>query len=208
MEGGRMEESMQKQKKQFIVVFVVLLLCVAGYVALTQYNKAQEKKEQEKEAAETITLTDWKTKDITAFSYPLEGKTLSFTKDADGNWTYDEDTSIPLDQDKIDTLLENITNLTAAEMLDNPEDLSEYGITDESSTMTFTREDGTTTFTLGAQNEINSQYYLQMSGDEHVYLIEESLETIFSDTVEDLTKEEETTDDSSDTSEATEEATE
>lgn len=196
---------MQKQKKQFLVVFVILLFCVVGYVALTQYNKAQEKKEKEKEKAETITLTDWKTKDIEAFSYPLDGKTLSFTKDADGNWTCEDDPSVSLDEEKINTMLENVAGLTAAEEIDDPEDLSEYGITDDSSKLTFTTADGTTTFTLGAENEINNQYYLQMSGDDHVYLIEKSLETSFSQSMDDLKKEDKKTEDSSDaTSEATE----
>ena len=98
---------MQNQKKQFILLVILLVVCVGAWLGIRAYNdRAQEKKEKETEAKK-ITVAEINTDDITAFSYESDGAELSFTN-TDGTWTYDGDPSIPLDQDAVAYLLSNV----------------------------------------------------------------------------------------------------
>ena len=190
---------MQKQKKQLMGVVVVLIICLAAYFGLVKYNDAQEEKEAKEAEEATIHVTDFAEEDITAFSYVLDGTTVSFTKDGDGNWTYDEDTSIDIDEDSISSLLGNILDITAEEELTEVDDTVDYGFESPTQTITITTGEGTTTLTLGAENAINSNYYLKTSADDTIYLVGSTLSSAFSKTIEDLTAEETQTEDEGDT---------
>lgn len=71
---------MQKQKKQMIVLVILLILLILAYIGVHFYSKKQEEKENAKEEAEKIQVTDLEVSDITQFSYVLDGTTLSFQK--------------------------------------------------------------------------------------------------------------------------------
>lgn len=193
---------MEKQKKQFIVVLILLVVAVAAYLLLHVYNDKKEAKEEAEEDADTITITDFDTDDVTAFSYQLNGETLSFTKDGD-NWLYDGDTSLDLDEDSITSMLSAVSNLTTEEALEEYDSLSDYGLDTPSNTITVTTADGTITLLAGNQNEITNSYYMMTGDSDTVYLISTDLNSTFSSAVDDLIAEEEETE-----TEEPEEATE
>ena len=95
---------MQKQKKQMIVLVILLILLILAYIGVHFYSKKQEEKENAKEEAEKIQVTDLEVSDITQFSYVLDGTTLSFTKNGT-EWTYDGDQSVDIDESALETLL-------------------------------------------------------------------------------------------------------
>lgn len=196
------KEDMEKQKKQFIVVLILLVVAVAAYLILHVYNDKKEAKEEAEEDADTITITDFDTDDVTAFSYQLNGETLSFTKDGD-NWLYDGDTSLDLDEDSITSMLSAVSNLTTEEALEEYDSLSDYGLDTPSNTITVTTADGTITLLAGNQNEITNSYYMMTGDSDTVYLISTDLNSTFSSAVDDLIAEEEETE-----TEESEEATE
>ena len=196
------KEDMEKQKKQFIVVLILLVVAVAAYLILHVYNDKKEAKEEAEEDADTITITDFDTDDVTAFSYQLNGETLSFTKDGD-NWLYDGDTSLDLDEDSITSMLSAVSNLTTEEALEEYDSLSDYGLDTPSNTITVTTADGTITLLAGNQNEITNSYYMMTGDSDTVYLISTDLNSTFGSAVDDLIAEEEETE-----TEEPEEATE
>ena len=196
------KEDIEKQKKQFIVVLILLVVAVAAYLILHVYNDKKEAKEEAEEDADTITITDFDTDDVTAFSYQLNGETLSFTKDGD-NWLYDGDTSLDLDEDSITSMLSAVSNLTTEEALEEYDSLSDYGLDTPSNTITVTTADGTITLLAGNQNEITNSYYMMTGDSDTVYLISTDLNSTFSSAVDDLIAEEEETE-----TEESEEATE
>ncbi len=193
---------MEKQKKQFIVVLILLIVAVAAYLLLHVYNDKKEAKEEAEEDADTITITDFDTDDVTAFSYQLNGETLSFAKDGD-NWLYDGDTSLDLDEDSITSMLLAVSNLTTEEALEEYDSLSDYGLDTPSNTITVTTADGTITLLAGNQNEITNSYYMMTGDSDTVYLISTDLNSTFGSAVDDLIAEEEETE-----TEEPEEATE
>lgn len=182
---------MQKQRKQFIITIVILLVLLLAYIGIHVYNQKQEEKKEKEEKENEITVTELDTDDVTAFSYQVSGETLSFTKDGD-EWVYDQDTSLDLDEDVVNGMIEKAASLTAGDSFDDYDSLSDYGLDQPSNTITLTTKESTTTLYLGNQNAMTSQYYLMTGDGEAVYAVDNTLSTTFSKTVDSLVKEEDT----------------
>ncbi len=182
---------MKRQKKQFLVLVILLILCIAAYAGVRIYNQKQSEKEEAKEAAEKITLTDLKSDDITAFSYQYEDQTLEFVKEED-TWYYNKDKTIPIDSSKITSMLSGILSVEATDKITDYDSLSDYGLDNPSNTITVTTADGTTTLKVGSENTMLSEYYLMKDEDQTVYLSSTSVGTSFEKSIEDLTKEPDT----------------
>lgn len=178
---------MQKQKKQLIAVLVMLVLCGVAYVAINRYNESQEKKEAERTKSELIHVTSFSNDDIIAFSYIKDNETLSFEKDADGNWNYDGDKKVDIDESAVKTMLSNILDMTAKEEITAPDKSEDYGFEAPQQVVTITTADKTVTLTLGAKNTINNNYYLKSSESGSIYMVDGTLSTAFSKTIADLT---------------------
>ena len=148
---------MQKQRKQFVITVVILLVLVLAYIGIHLYNQKQEEKKEKEEKENEITVTELDTDDVTAFSYQVSGETLSFTKDGD-EWVYDQDTSLDLDEDVVNGMIEKAASLTADDSFDDYDSLADYGLDQPSNTITLTTKESTTTLYLGNQNAMTSQY--------------------------------------------------
>ena len=172
---------MKKQKIQMLVIVVILLLCIVAYFAAAQYAKNQEQNEKDSETQGQVNLTIANADDVDSFSYIVEGTTYSYTKSGD-RCTCDNDVSLKLDADKITTLLDNLKKVTAAEAITDYDSLSDYGLDQPQNTITVTCGDETTTIDIGDYNEMLSEYYIKVSGDENVYLADSTLKDAFSKT--------------------------
>lgn len=185
---------MDGQKKQFIGICILVVLCAAAYFGLKTYNeKAAEKEQQEAEDKKVEAVSIDKEK-VKSFSYLVDGNTLTFEKEED-TWYDKDDHSINIDQDAISTMLDAVAEVTAEEKLENVEDTSEYGFDSPTNVLTFEMEDGTRTITIGMQNEITSEYYIMDNNTNAIYVVTTNLSATFSKSVEDVTakEEEETT---------------
>lgn len=194
---------MQKQKKQLLVMVILLVIGILAYVGIRIYNEKQEEKKAAEEEENKITVTDMKSEDITGFSYQYEGELLEFEKE-DGTWYYKGDKSIAMDQDQITSMLETAAGLGAETEVSDYETLSEYGLDTPANTITLTDGTETVTLLLGNKNEMLSQYYVKKKEEDTVYLVSVSLETIFGKSVSDLTEVEESTEELSETEAAVE----
>ena len=181
---------MKKQKKQFLGMLLIFVVLVAAYGGIHVYNQKQEEKEAGEEA-EKLTVADFKTDDVTAFSYVLGGQVYAYTK-TDGEWTWDGDISLTLDASQIDAMLDAVTGLTAESEITDGEDLTQYGLENPAGIITLTTADGTTTLQLGDKNAVTGQYYLKVAESDKIYLVSRDLSGTFSKTPQELLKEEET----------------
>lgn len=183
---------MEKQKKQFLGMLLVLAVLAAAYGGIHVYNQKQEEKEASEEEAEKLTVVDFKTDDVTAFSYVLGLVRFMPTRKTDGEWTWDGDISLTLDTSQIDAMLDAVTGLTAESEITDGEDLAQYGLENPSGIITLTTADGTTTLQLGDKNAVTGQYYLKVAESDKIYLVSRDLSGTFSKTPQELLKEEET----------------
>lgn len=193
---------MQKQKKQFLILCIILIAFVAVFFIMKAVTKHQEEKEAAQAEAEKITVLSLNTEEITEFTYQYEGTSLTFVKEED-TWYYQEDKTISISQTMIETMLSKVAEITAEQQITTTDDISQYGMDAPLNVIEIQMGETIVTITVGTQNTITSQYYMMVSNDDTVYLTDSTVYSAFQKSVEDLTEveEEETTEEESGTEE-------
>jgi len=188
------------RKKQWIILVIALVAIVAASAGMKGYQKKQNQKAAQQEEDEKVYALQFASDDVTGISYEYDGSVLSFIKDGD-NWKCSTDETAEIDADKMKTMLSSLGSMTADSTVESPEDVSEYGIDQPTQQVTLNFSDGSEkTVTFGSTNEIVGGTYVQVSGDENVYLVGSSyVNTTLNKSIDDL-KVDETDDTSSDTS--------
>ncbi|MDO4291954.1 MAG: DUF4340 domain-containing protein [Eubacteriales bacterium] len=177
---------MKKQKIQLLVLLIVCLACVGGYFFIRSQSF-----ETEEETTE-VSVTDFNKDDVTELIVSGDHE-LHFVLE-DGTWT---ESSLPgesISQESVNLLVSEIDNITTTEtVVENPEDLSQYGLAEPFRTIQAVLSDGTTvTIHAGSESTLLSKYYVQVEGDENVYLVSSYIVTDFDKTAEEFVEEEET----------------
>lgn len=184
---------MKRQKKQLLVMGILLVAGILAYVGIRLYNQKSEERKAAEEEQNRISVTDFAKEDITEFSYTYEGELQEYVKE-DGTWYNKADRSLPMDSDAIDSMLAQVSDLSADSEVTDYESLADYGLDTPVNTLTFHAGEDEVTLLLGDKNEILSQYYVKRADKDTVYLISVSLDTVFAKSANDLKKEEESTD--------------
>ena len=153
---------MRKATKLYALLGVLLVVCIAAF-AVSRY---EEKKEQIKNSGEVI--LEIPTDSVTALSWTNENGTFSFTKDE--TWVYDEDNAFPVDEEKINDLLEQFTSFAAAFAIDDVEDYAQYGLDEPICTIRITAGEESYTVELGDFSKMDEQRYISI-GDGKAYLV-------------------------------------
>ena len=153
---------MRKATKLYVLLGVLLVVCVAAF-AVSRY---EEKKEQIKNSGEVI--LEIPTDSVTALSWTNESGTFSFTKDE--KWVYDDDNAFPVDEEKINDLLEQFTSFAAAFAIDDVEDYAQYGLDEPICTIRITAGEESYTVELGDFSKMDEQRYISI-GDGKAYLV-------------------------------------
>ena len=153
---------MRKATKLYALLGVLLVVCIAAF-AVSRY---EEKKEQIKNSGEVI--LEIPTDSVTALSWTNDSGTFSFTKDE--TWVYDDDNAFPVDEEKINDLLEQFTSFAAAFAIDDVEDYTQYGLDEPICTIRITAGEESYTVELGDFSKMDEQRYISI-GDGKAYLV-------------------------------------
>ena len=180
---------MEKQKKQLLGLLVILIVAVIAFIIV----KNLPEDEEEEDAAASYEVTNLNTDDVTKLVYTNENGTLTLNKNGD-EWTCEEDRSVDIDEDTVNTMVGKVAALTSENRIENVEDISQYGLDNPS--LTILVSDGTTSYTLliGDYNETTYTYYMCLESDKStVYTTQSVTISVFqNNTLEDLTAQEET----------------
>ena len=195
------------RKKQWIILVIALVAIVAASAGLKGYQKKQDQKAAQQEEDEKVYALQFASDDVTGISYEYSGETLEFTK-TDDTWSCSTDLTAQIDADKMKTMLSSLGSMTADSKVENATDLSQYGLDASNQKATIQFSDGSEkTLTFGMENEIVGGIYVQVSGDDNVYLVGSSyVNTTLNKGVDDLKVGD--TDDADDTSSDTSATTE
>ena len=155
---------MKRSKRMLILLGVLAVACAATFGVL----HLEKRQEQIKTSGETI--LEIPTEDVDALSWTYEGQTLSFH--LDGSWVYDDDTAFPVDTEAVESLLAQFQPLQAAFVIEEAEDLGQYGLDDPICTISLATADKTYEILLGDFSTMDSQRYVSI-GDGNVYLVAE-----------------------------------
>lgn len=173
---------MKGQNKQMLVMVLILVFLVGAFFGLKQYNKVQGEKGGE-ETGEVV--ADVSKEDIVKLSYDYEGVTYTFEK-VDGTWYYAEDHSQKIMQYLIDNMALMVGPMKADQVIENVTDLSQYGLTEPSRTISFETADASYTFEVGDYNSASGVYYLHKPSETTVYAVPSEVVSIFNKTLEDV----------------------
>lgn len=156
---------MTKQTKTLTVLAAALVVCGGAYAALRVWNDRQA------QIDDTVYVTQLS--DLTGLFLTNDQGELSFTK-AEDVWQYDGDDAFPADQEAVEDLAEQIGSLAAIRVIDDPEDLSAYGLDEPALQATVTAGDGTAvTLLLG---DVSDSYcYAKRTDSDTVYTVSTDL---------------------------------
>lgn len=159
---------MKNRKKALIIAIICLAAAAVLYLLAVKLNQKEENADS---SDDSLVISSVDSDQITAISYEKDGKSLSFIKE-DGTWYDAEDKSFPVDQDSLTTMTNALGAVSATRKLEDPEDLSEYGLDSPVLTVRYTSSDNKEAeFSVGDTNDAASGAYLKISGDDAVYLV-------------------------------------
>ena len=173
-------------KKSTKLVSAVVVLAVLGgvYVGLNTYVSKEEKTESSEEESKTEVFS-MKTDDIKSLEFIVDKKEVTFEK-KDDSWVKKDETAFPVNQTTLDSAASAIEKVEADRVLEDVEDLTEYGLDSPSNTVTVDTADGTTKFNIGDENTSTNQYYISKDDDDStVYVVAADTVSPFMDSLYD-----------------------
>ncbi|MBO5209232.1 MAG: DUF4340 domain-containing protein [Lachnospiraceae bacterium] len=163
---------MKRQKIQMLILCGLLLVLVAAFFAIRNYNNHQAEENTEEAAYTVLALTE---ADVKEFSFTGGSETISLIK-SDSGWSAVADETTQLDQDTVSSLLSNVLNIQAEIQIEDVTDFSQYGFDDPLATVTLKLQDDTVyEIIFGHYNEVTAQYYLRLDGSNTVYVLSTNL---------------------------------
>lgn len=181
---------MNKQKRTFVILAIVLVACLAGYLGLLNYNKykSDDDSESESDSVEALSL---ESSDVKSISFLIDGQEYSFSRikseddsDDDEQWVCDNDTSLKINTSKVTSLLGNATSITASKKFDSDADTSDFGLDEPQNVVKLSTADKTYTITIGEKNAMLGEYYIKVNDD--VYLSSNTILGTIPDSIDDM----------------------
>ena len=196
---------MNKQKRTFVILAIVLAACLAGYLGLLNYNKykSDDDSESESDSVEALSLDS---SDVKSLSFLIDGQEYSFSRiksedtsdetestesektdtnsesstDDDDQWVCDNDTSLKINTSKVG----NATSITASKKFDSDADTSDFGLDEPQNVVKLSTADKTYTITIGEKNAMLGEYYIKVNDD--VYLSSTTIPGTIPDSIDDM----------------------
>ncbi len=171
-----------------ISIVCVAVLCGAGYLVSQMEDPADEADANATEAPDyTTQLIDHDTADVVSVTVDYDGETYTVLNNGDDGYALEGYDNFSLDSDTASNLISRGTTLTTqSTVVENCENLAEFGLEDPVSTFTFTYTDGSTISIELGNKSPSTYYYLKMGGDNTVYTVYKSVATTMMTTLEDL----------------------
>ena len=155
-----------KRQKRMIILLGILAVCTAGTVAVSRIDF--EEKMSETETA----IIDIDSADITRLAWNYEEE-VSFVRQ-DGEWQYEADEKMAVDQELLDEIAENLSQITSDKMVEEVQALSVYGLSDPAYSITVETEEETYEIQIGDETFSDGEIYISI-GDDYVYLTDAEL---------------------------------
>lgn len=173
---------MKRSKKLYTLLGVLAVVCVLTFAV----SKYEEKKEIIKNSDEII--LELAKEDVVSLAWEYDDTELSFHKEE--TWLYDEDTAFPVNDEKVEGMLELFESFGAAFIIEEAEDLGQYGLNKPVCTISLSTEEASYEIKLGDYSTMDSQRYVSL-GDGNVYLVKTDPMDTFEVTLDDMMQQDE-----------------
>ena len=152
-----------KRRNRLFGLLILLLAVSSATAVITRQNQ-----EKEQIAASGENVLSLPAGEVESLSWTYGDQRMSFHRE--DTWTYDDDAAFPVDQEKIQQLLEPFSAFGVAFAIDHVSDPGLYGLDDPVCTITLTTAQDTHTISLGDFSAMDSQRYVSI-GDGKAYLV-------------------------------------
>lgn len=155
---------MNRSKRLYALLGVLVVFCVLT-LAVSKY---EEHKEKINNSDQVILELD--SGGVTALSWECGPKAFAFHKEE--AWLYDGDENFPVDEEKVGGLLEMFQSFGVSFIIEDAEDLGQYGLEDPLCRIQIDAGEEAYEITVGNYSEMDEERYVSI-GDGNVYLVRE-----------------------------------
>lgn len=165
----------KKNTITLIVLSAVLLICLLLYFLMPDRKK--EESDGDKDNGQ-ITVDTIAADTIETISFEKDGKTVWSLKHNKENWKMAEDSSIPVNEEKVSAITDALNPVTATEKMETISGgLENYGLKEPSMKLSVTAKDGREyVYEIGLKvPKENKGYYSKSNADDTVYCLSDAL---------------------------------
>ena len=155
-----------KRQRRLMVLLGILVICIGAAAVISNINF------EEKMVGTETAIVDVESSEITSLSWNYE-EAVSFTCE-DDQWKYTEDENMPVNQELLGEIAENLSDITSDKMVEEPQALSVYGLDDPAYSLSVGTADETVEISIGNESFTDGEVYIS-TGDGYVYLTDSSL---------------------------------
>lgn len=174
---------MKRLKKIYILLGVLAVVCLAT-IGVMQIEEYKEKIKNTDEIILSLAVDS-----VHSLSWEYGTEALAFHRD--GKWLYDEDEAFPVDEEKINKILEQFQAFGASFIIEEVEDYGQYGLEKPVCTIHLSTEEQSYDILLGGYSSMDSKRYVSI-GDGNVYLVNNDPLDYFEVTIRDIIKHDKT----------------
>ncbi|MCR5835919.1 MAG: DUF4340 domain-containing protein [Lachnospiraceae bacterium] len=184
----------QKQKKSFLVTFIIMLVVLSAYCVVELQSIAEEAGDK-KATKKSIVVYEMEDSDsVDELSYTVEDEKIVLKKDDNGEWYGEEieelDTKIIKQE-----FLTQLSYVVADEVIEDDSDVSQFGFDKPLHEIVIVLKNGEEhKFVIGSGNAFEkSVYYMRIDNDKTIYVIDSVLHETFNKKKSELEKTEDNT---------------
>lgn len=178
----------RKSKRNLIVLLILIVVLLVIFLFLKKNEDADFMQEEAVTTEESVPVVSINKEEVTDMEFiRSDGGSFTLHKQED-TWNYLEEAAIDtseatagdtetirqVNQDTVSAYLDDICAFTAKQEITNVTDDSDYGISDESDTVTLQLANDLYVFRIGDYNSLAGGYYLTVNDGSSVYLIDSS----------------------------------
>lgn len=178
----------RKSKRNLIVLLILIVVLLVIFLFLKKNEDADFMQEEAGTTEESVPVVNINKEEVTDMEFiRSDGGSFTLHKQED-TWNYLEEAAIDtseatagdaetirqVNQDTVSAYLDDICAFTAKQEITNVTDYSDYGISDESDTVTLQLANDLYVFRIGDYNSLAGGYYLTVNDGSSVYLIDSS----------------------------------
>ncbi len=178
----------RKSKRNLIVLLILIVVLLVIFLFLKKNEDADFMQEEAGTTEESVPVVNINKEEVTDMEFiRSDGGSFTLHRQED-TWNYLEEAAIDtsedsagdaetirqVNQDTVSAYLDDICAFTAKQEITDVTDDSDYGISDESDTVTLQLANDLYVFRIGDYNSLAGGYYLTVNDGSSVYLIDSS----------------------------------
>ncbi|MEA4815881.1 MAG: DUF4340 domain-containing protein [Lachnospiraceae bacterium] len=158
---------MKKKRTRLIMLIIIVAALLLGYYAVSKLTKEPEASEETNDSETLLTQIDKES--VYEISYNYENESVTLKREGD-EWKSADDINFPLDQSYPEAMITAVQNVMSQEIVKDPKELSEYGLSSPWMTINLKSADKTDTFEIGSLSGFLNKYYMLYNKDKSTVL--------------------------------------